>query len=59
MKHCFECLIQLLKLIVKSGENKGIRDFSEIIREERGRGADFKLSVENDVTLPSDGNEIS
>ena len=25
MKHCFECLIKLLKLIVKCGENKGIK----------------------------------
>ena len=25
----------------------------------RGRGGDFKLSVENDVALPSEANEIS
>ena len=37
-----------------------MRDLSEIIRVKGGGGgADFKLSTENDVNLPSDGNEIS
>ena len=36
-----------------------IRDLSEISRGEGGRGGDFKLSVENDVTFHSDGNELS
>ena len=37
-----------------------IRDLPEISREGGGRGGgDVKLSVKNDVTLASDGNEIS
>ena len=42
---------------VAISESRFFRDLSEIIRW--GGGADFKLSAANDVTLPSDGNDIS
>ena len=43
--------------ITRKPEMSTLRDLSEISRGEGG--GDFKLSVENNVIFPSDGNEIS